>query len=96
MTDNFALRHFQCFLFLNAGTHSATKSNLGGFFWIVIFGLAAAGVGVYVVYKYRIRVRFPLARLYWGDQLFQFIMKGRSQLGREHLSVYDLSNLSTA
>ncbi|KAI6673330.1 hypothetical protein NL676_001236 [Syzygium grande] len=36
-------------------THSVTKSNFGGFFWIVIFGLAAAGVGVYVVYKYRIR-----------------------------------------
>ncbi|KAI3437472.1 uncharacterized protein J3R85_005229 [Psidium guajava] len=35
--------------------HSAKKSDFGGFFWIVILGLAAAGVGAYVVYKYRIR-----------------------------------------
>ncbi|KAL3715294.1 hypothetical protein ACJRO7_007083 [Eucalyptus globulus] len=35
-------------------THPVTKS-FGVFFWIVIFGLTAAGVGAYMVYKYRIR-----------------------------------------
>lgn len=31
-----------------------------GFVWVIILGLAAAGVGGYAVYKYRIRVSLVL------------------------------------
>jgi hypothetical protein len=41
---------------LYSGKNGATETGWG-FLWVIFFGLVAAGVAGYAVYKYRIRVR---------------------------------------
>jgi len=41
---------------LYSGKNGATETGWG-FLWVIFFGVVAAGVAGYAVYKYRIRVR---------------------------------------
>jgi len=41
---------------LYSGKNGATETGWG-FLWVILFGVVAAGVAGYAVYKYRIRVR---------------------------------------
>ena len=41
---------------LYSGKNGASEAGWG-FLWVVFFGLVAAGIAGYAVYKYRIRVR---------------------------------------
>jgi hypothetical protein len=42
---------------LYSGKNGATATGWG-FLWVIFFGLVAAGLAGYAVYKYRIRVRY--------------------------------------
>jgi len=41
---------------LYSGKNGATETGWG-FLWVIFFGIVAAGVAGYALYKYRIRVR---------------------------------------
>jgi hypothetical protein len=43
-------------LLVCTGKNGATETGWG-FLWVIFFGLVAAGIAGYAVYKYRIRVR---------------------------------------
>lgn len=53
------------YLYREDAGKDANREVSWGFIWVIILGLAAAGLGGYAVYKYRIRVWvFLLCRTY--------------------------------